>query len=898
MKLFVRALLLCFPRRFRREYSGEWQAVAYRHAERIRATGSRLPALRTAAFLLRDAARSAPSAWWHTPKRRGSMSPTAGWGSPIRAIGQDARFALRSVKRRPWFATIAVLTLGLGIGTATAMFSVVNGVLLRPLQYRDSGQLVHVSQVFPHWRERDGLSQYWDGLGVSYPQYQAWRRAATSFDEVAIFHASDLTEMTLSGQGPARKLAVGVASASLLPTLGVEPFVGRNFRPEEEGPDAAAGNHVAMMSHEMWVSQFAQDPNVLGMTFVLDDEPFTVVGILPAGFRFRSLSRFRRPDLVGRYDVLIPVGASRLSTERGSNVYDAVGRLRSGVTLDQAAADVQASLLEGEPVTNRSARLERRRAEEVGALQGPLWWLLGATGLLLLIGCGNLAVLSLSEAGGRRRELVARQALGASRHRIARQLVVESLVLGCLGSVLGLSLATIGLQALTAIGPPLPRLDEIGVDANVVAFAVGVGLLTGLVFGTAPALLSTRRLPGVPAHAVLDHDVVPEGVLHRRLIAAELALTVVLLVPATLLVKSHLALQAVDAGFQPAGLATVHLSLPETEYATPEARAALVSEAVTRVAALPDVSSATAADSLPFPGTRVSTFTVEIDGAGGRWTRADPDLFKVWPGYHETAGIGLRAGRTFGPQDSANAPPVVVIDESFARQHWPTGSPIGDVIRYRDRLWTIVGVVGGVRLRSLADAPRPTLYVPMPQDQPTELDLVARSGKAEASTLPGAMTRVAQALDPDVPVTGQATVEGLVTASTREERSRALLLSLFGTLAAGLAGIGVFSIVARGVSCRRHELGIRMAMGATAASLVAAVLRTSLQTGFLGAACGALVALWTSRFVGNDLFGIDASDPLTYGSVVLACLALTFVATLIPASRIAGIDPARTLRDE
>jgi len=920
-RLVFGALLYTLPPAFRRRFGMEMTQALVASLRQQRSAFRRVSVLASAVAdllagilpLWLDRARGELVAGRPATRSYAPRSPRQPIG--LGSLHQDVGYAFRTLRKRPLLTAVAITTLGLSVGAPTAMFSVINGVLLRPLPYRDPGQLVEVWQVFPHWREREGLSQHWQNLGVSYPQFLDWRRDQTAFESVAVFHASEWSQMTLTGDGLARRLSVGIASSTLLPTLGVEPVLGRGFRAEEEAPAGERSDRVALIAHGFWISHFGSDPGVLGKSLTLDGEIFVVVGVLPAGFRLRSMNHVGDRDLQGSQDLWILPGAGHVTTGRSSNTYDAIGRIRPGVAIEVAEADVQASMFQGAAPTERTSRIVRRTREEVTGLRSPLLILLGATGVLLLIGCVNTATLSLSELSGRRQELTTRWALGAGKWRIVRQLLTESALLGALGSLLGMLLAWVGTRALVAMAPPLPRLHEISVDARVLAFAGAVGLLAGLLFGTVPAVFSTQgRASALSTRAPTRLDA-SGGRLQRWLVSIEVALTVVLLVTGGLLVRSLFALRSVDPGFSAQGLATVRISIPddliqtvaqdlgpldqESERAgVAEARASLLDELLRRIRGLPGVTEVAAADALPFPGDRISSSTVRIGGRTAPEARLDPDRVRVSPGFHEAMGIPLLAGRSFAVSDRWDTPAVAIISESFASRYWPDGSPLGATIGdFGEPPKTIVGVVGDVRVGSLSRLPRPTFYLPLAQSGTPDLNLLVR-GEGEIGALAGQMRRVVQGVNPAIPVSEDGALPALVAQSAREEQYRATLMSVFAGLATILAAVGIFGVAARVVTQRSRELGIRMAVGATHARLMSHVIRGSLIAGLSGATVGLLAAFWTSQLVTEFLFGVDKGDALTYGLVgaFVACLCL--LASYVPAKRITRIDPVGVLKEE
>lgn len=815
-------------------------------------------------------------------------------GTVMDTILQDLRFALRTLRKRPLFATVATATLGLGIGASTAMFSVVDGVLLRPPSYRDPQRLVKIWQEQPSWEGREGLDRFWNHLGISYTQYRRWMEGQTLFESVAIFNSSEMSEMTLSGMGHAERLSVGVASASLLPTLGVHPALGRGFLPQEDASVSGQAAQVVLVGDAFWRARLGGDPNVLGTTLTLNGLPFQVVGVLPPGFRFLALLPVKS-DVLGRQEVWIPLGNEPLGASPGPPMWDAIGRLAPGVTLEQATRETQAILqTEG---GGRIVRLVPRKGEELTELNTPLLLLFAAAGVLLLIGCLNVATLSMAEVGGRLQELAIRSSLGARRGRIVRLLLTESAILGLIGSLAGVVVAILGTRALVALAPPIPRLDQVGVDLRVLAFGVVLGLVSGVAFGTLPALLATGgRSPRFGADVQSGRSGRYVG-LQRALVGAEITLTVVLLVMGGLLGRSLSNLVAVDPGFDPQCLSTAVVTLPEMGPGGPESALAFMREVMREIHRIPGVERASLGSDFPIPADRIHPYGLTFPGQEGSGGRRNPDAIRVWPGYHETLGIPLREGRTFSETDGPDSPRVLMVSELAARRYWPGASPVGATVNVEGVATTVVGVVGDVKKVSLTAPVSPTIYLPLTQ-YPTELLRLAVRGETDPARLMASVREAVGRTDPGVPVSKEATMEALVSWSAREEQYRAALVVVFGILATVLAATGIFGITARGVAHRARELGVRMALGARGDRLLVQTLNDSLRIGFLGVVGGVLLSFWASNLLAGYLFGVETSDPLTYAAAVLLAMVVCGAAALIPARRVTAVDPARVLREE
>lgn len=804
---------------------------------------------------------------------------------------QDLRFGLRTLRKRPMFAAIAAATLGLGIGSATTMFSVVKTVLVESVPFEGRARLVNVWQIAKGAQGAPGLvGQTWDRLPISFVQYRDWQIANTVFDAVAVHNAVQATLTTPDG---ADRVRIGFGSASLLSVLGVQPVLGRWFRPDEEGRKPGEGAApVAVLSRETWQARFGGNPKVLGTTVTLDGRAYAVIGVLPAGFRLRYLGmHWLGADRDGRRDVWVPIGTPGLGN--GNNL-EAIARLAPGVPDDRAIAEAARIFEVSRP--GALVRLADRASDETRGLTSSLLLLFAATGLLLLIGCANVAALLLGEFAARRRELSTRMALGAGTNRIVRQLLTETLVIGLLGCALGIGLAFAGTRLMVALGPPLPRVDAIRVDPGVLAFAIVAAMFAVAASGTLPAMTSARHSR---AAATLDPSrgaSRARGRLERAVVASEVAMTVVLLVVGGLLGRSLSRLLAVDPGFDPAGLATVRIALPDDRLRTAETAAAAYDEILTRIRALPGVMAASATTRLPFPGeTNTSTASfVALDGSRRQFGAQQE---RVLPGYHETLRIPLREGRTFTAADDRAGEPVVVVSENIARRYWPGRSAIGARISWNGRDVTIVGVAGDVRRNSLGAASDPVIWSPLLQVRDRDLRLVARTAGDPAPLLP-AMRRVIQSIDARIPVTEPNSVPALIRASASEERYRTTLMLAFGALGCLLAAVGVFSVAARSVAQRTREFGIRLALGADYGRLMRRVLGESVGLGAVGVGIGLLAALGVSRMVGAFLFGLAAWDPVTYVAVTLAVLLVVAVATLVPIRRVADLAPVDVLRHE
>lgn len=802
-------------------------------------------------------------------------------------LAQDFRFALRTLRRRRAFATLAVITTALGIGAATAIYGVVDRVLLRPLPFDEPGRLVAVWASEPERRADPVLSRGWDKVPLGSDEYLALQKA-TRLRGIALFGTS---ANMLSNGSTRERVTTLVATSSLLPTLRVHPVLGRGFLP---GEDVHDGPKIALLSWETWRSRFAGDSTVIGRSIRLDDYPYTVVGVLPPGLRLDRTATQAAvwvPALQGDYDL----------PERHNRQYSGVARLAPGATL--ADAEREASTLIGEatasPAGKSSARVADWQFDQTRDIRGSLLLLLGAVGVLLLIACINVATLMLGETAKREPELAARAALGAGMARLSRQLLTESLVIAGLGALLGCALAWAGTRALIAYAPPqIVRLGGIGLDFRVLAFATGCAVLTGIAFGLVPAL--TRLKPA--DYAALRMGTGLSGRRsrgpERLLIAGEVALSLVLLVGCTLLARSLGRLTAVDPGFVPDQMMVVQITSEKAPYDDSTRAARFYASAMEQIAALPGVVTVSASTSAPFTGGSSSSPT-RPEGHP-----ADPTVPPVYtqqrepmPGYFATMKIPLLAGRDFTPADRDGAPLVVILSEAAARRDWPTVSAVGHQIFWQGQWRTIVGIVGDIKFARLSREDEPILYAPYAQAPWGDLAIVVRT-RGETGALASAIRERLDKLDPAATVLAVIPMVSLVERSYGEERYRTLLVTLFGGMASLLAAVGIFGVISRAQARRTREIGIRLALGSPAFAVIGLMLReTALGIG-VGLVVGIPAALLVVRQLGPYLFQITPTDPTSFGLALLVLLGAFLAAALPPAWRANRVDPARVLRSE
>ncbi len=811
----------------------------------------------------------------------------------MESVLQDIQFALRSLLKRPLFTVIAVVTLGLGIGGTTAMFSVVDGVLIKDLPYEDPATLVSIWKAWPSWRGQEGLDYVWDHIQFPWEDYLNVRDGTPSLSAVAAYQNGDYV---LFGHGAPTSLSVGLASANLFDVLGVRPVIGRAFLDEEVPPEGEPAS-VVLLSHELWVVRFGGNRDVLGETIRLDEESYAIVGVLPDRFRLGSdlITTHQNGGAVdgGLRDLWLPLGSGGVTC---GNCFELLGRLAPGRSVDQARAEVQPLMTGRNAPQEQIVRVVTRKEVVTKGFGTPLLVLLGAAGVLLLIACTNVAGLLLGEAAGRRREVSVRSALGAGRGRIVRQLLTESVLLGLIGAGAGVAVAWGGTEALLSVAPPLPRLEEVGLSGRVLLFATTAGVLTGVLFGLAPVLSLAGRSTGASLR-------VREGAsgarsLQAAIVSLQVGLTVVLLVAGGLFGQSLIRVMSVDPGFDAERLATMRVSIPPgqpAEHEGGEDAQRFYGELFETLRAVPGVEGVSATSVLPFPGgTNSHSFMYERGGEehhSTQWARW------VHPSYFETLGIPLLRGRLLSEADVADAPGAMLVSESLAEQNWPGESPLGARIRYFERDWSVVGVVGDVRQKALGSPVEPTFYVSTGQMSRRSLDLVVRTAGDAGAALP-VLHEAIWSFDSDIPISASAAMTDLMRTSEADDRFRALLMWTFAVLATLLASVGVFGVTARAVAARSREIGIRTALGARADGLIRLVLRDGLVSALVGTALGLVGAYWTASVIGHLLYGIGGRDPLTFVGVAALTIAVCLLAAYVPARRVTAISPMDVLADE
>src|SRR5262245_4178853 len=816
----------------------------------------------------------------------------------MQTLWQDLRYGARMLLKKPGFTLIAVITLALGIGANTAIFSVVNAVLLRPLPYAEPERMVAL------WESNKQRSV--DRNAISYPNFFDWRAQSKSFERMASYYTNN---MALTGVAAPVNLRSAVVSPDLFATLGVRPQLGRWFVGEEEKP----GIRAAIISHGLWERQFGGDPNVIGRAMTLNGKQFNVVGVMPAGFQFPIEAEPVEVWVTSSIDgEKTDPNEPAQNEQRGAHFLQAVGRLNPGVTLERAQAEMNvigANLEKQYPDSNtrRGVSLIPYHNDLVHDYSEALWLILGAVGCVLLIACANVANLLLARATARYKEIAVRAALGANRRRVIRQLLTESLLLGLGGGLLGLLLAWWGTAALIRLIPEdVPRLAEINIDRWVFGFTLLISLVTGVVFGLAPALQASKvelteamkeGSRGVGAGA-------GRGRLRGALVVAEIAIALVVLIGAGLLLQTFRRLQQVDLGFDIHNILTAAVELPDARYPKPEQAAAFYQTLLDRVKALPGVEAVSAIVPQPLSGDSMM-ISFDIEGRNiPKGERPSSHFRSISLHYFSVMKIPLLAGRAFTERDDAHSPGVVIVNETFAKRHFPNESPIGKHVKpgialEGEPVWReIVGVVKDVKHRqSLGRDYEPEYYLPHAQMPINSMNLVVRATN-DPRSLAGGIQREVQSLDRDIPVFRIKTLEQYLGVAVAQPKFNALLLSLFAGLALLLTAIGLYGVMAYSVVQRAQEIGIRIALGAQTGDVLRMVLRQGLKFTGLGLGIGVATAYALTRYMQSLLFGVSAADPLTFAAIALLLIAVALVACWMPARRATKVDPMVALRTE
>ena len=803
---------------------------------------------------------------------------------------QDLRYALRQLRKSPGFTAVVLITLALGIGANTSIFSVVNAVLLRPLPYLHPNRLVFLAES----------SKQVPDMSISMADFDDWRTMNSVFESTVAYQTENVT---LTGQGQAEELRMRRVTAGLFPTLGVRPILGRPLGPDD---DKVGAPPVVLLSDTMWANKFARDPNVIGQQLTLDGEAFTVIGVLPNSQFHENWKHFDIFTSLWRLEDQFG-GPTRRDNHPGIYAY---ALLKPGVSVEQARAQLDSiagRLAKQYPKSNLGITIsvEPLLGAIVEDVRPSLLILMGAVGFVLLICCANVANLLMARATERQREVAIRKALGAGRWRLARQLLTESVLLAFLGGIFGLLIAWWTTRGLaSAASGAVPRIADVSVDGWVLCFTLGLSVLTGVIFGVFPVLHSSHA----DVNDALKENSAGSGTgkvrkrLREVLVVGELAISLVLLVGAGLTLESLFHVLRTDPGFKPDGVLTARFSLPDVKYKTDDQRRQLVARLTEKLASIPGVQAAGFKN--PLLGGWQNSFAI-----GGR-PLPDPEhlpsaeMSRVSPGALEAMNSELLRGRFFTQGDSENTPKVCIIDDRLAGQYWPGEDPVGKPVLMDEPkpgeqppVTTVVGVIHEIKNYGVDQPVLPEIFVPYAQRPGSGGNLVVRS-TADASAITNAMRAAAQSLDPDLPVYDVRTLESFVAENVAPRRLSVLLLSLFAGLALALATVGIYGVMSYSVTQRHREIGIRMALGAQTGDVLTLVVRQGTWLAAAGVGIGLIAALGATRLIARLLFGIQPSDPLTFITVALLLSMVALVASYIPARRAARIDPMVALRYE
>ena len=807
-------------------------------------------------------------------------------------LWQDLRYGLRMLVKNPGFTAVAVLTLALGIGANTAIFSVLNAVLFRPLPYPQPERLVKV------WMRFTGIGLPNDENAVSVPEFRDVQTLNKSFADVALF--SD-DAFNIGVKGTPERIGGEDVTPSLFSILGAQARVGRTFLPEEGQP---GHDHEVLLAYGLWQRAYAGDPNVIGRTIRVNNLPYTVVGVMPPGFDYPNQAEMWAP--------LAFAPADLAPDNRGNHGYELLARLKPSLSMAQVKEDmdrVGKTMVEQNPSYpykqfGFAIILHSLLDETVGESRTSLWVLMAAVALVLLIACANVANLLLVRSVGRQKETAVRMALGASPSRLARQLLTESILLALLGAVAGLAVAPWALRVLVTLGAAaLPRVIGARIDGWVLVFTLVVALATGILFGLAPVLgAASRGTYDALKGGSRSTSGTPANQLRRWLVAGEAALSLILLAGAGLLVRSFVRILEVDPGFRPEGVLTMRVSLPDAKYSKPEQISGFYRDLLGRIQSLPGVESAGAVSALPLTNQNSGTVTVDTQAVPFDKTTPEADWRPVTPGYFKAMGIPLIRGRYFSDDDSESSPPVAIVDETMAETYWPHEDPIGKRIhtggRMATRPWsTIVGVVRHVRNRTLEARSRVELYWPEAQRPYSSMALAVHTS-GDPMSLATTVEKEVLAVDAEQPVYRVRTMTEVMSDSVARRRLALVLLAVFSGLALVLASVGIYGVSAYWVTQRQQEIGLRMALGARPGQVLGLVIGQGMSLILAGLGVGLVGALVLTRWMGSLLFSVRPSDPLALGGAALLLTGVALIANYVPARRATKVDPMAALRYE
>ncbi|MFL6312678.1 MAG: ABC transporter permease [Terriglobales bacterium] len=810
-------------------------------------------------------------------------------------LTQDFRHGLRVLRKNPGFAIVAIIVLGLGIGANTAIFSVVNAVLLRPLPFANPDRLVHVWHVPPQ-KSFPGMTRF----SVSTANFVDWQQQNNVFEKMAIFTGG---RMNLTGGDKPEFLGAAKVSTDFFGVLGVKPILGRTFVAEEE---QLGHDHEVILTHDFWQSHFAGDRGVVGRTITLNNEPYTVIGVMGPKVSY--------PDW--KQKIWMPLAwTPKERSNRGEHHSIVIARLKPGVDLRQAQAEmttISERLAQQYPADDKDwgARVATMREDIIGDVRPALLVLLGAVACVLLIACANVANLLLARALARSREIAIRTALGASRARVVQQLLFETIVLALAGGVAGLAVAKLGMGlVIKVLGQQLPQSIDISLDAEVLAFTLGLSILTGILAGMMPAWkLSQSNVNETLKQGGRSGDTGGNST-RSVLVVCEVALSLVLLAGAGLMIRSLWNLRGANPGFDSSNLLTMAVPMPENRYKTPAENINFWNQVLERVRALPGVDSAGTADDLPLQGGSHQPIAIEGRPVVPMAEQPEVDVRVISTGYLKAMRIPVLRGRDFNENDSLGRQDVMLISEAMAKQFWPGESAVGKRLTltfFPNRVREIVGVVRNVKLDGLDQTePNATIYTPLAQLLPPTPEewrsfggnLVVRTS-SQPENIAASVTRAIHDIDPQQSVTDVMTMEGLMSESIAPQRLNMLLLATFAGLALALAAIGIYSVLSYAVRRRVREIGIRMALGAQIRDVLRLVVFEGMKPALVGMVIGLTGAMLLGRVLAKLVFGVKTTDPATFAAVSTLLMAVALLATAVPAYRATRVDPMRTLRDE
>lgn len=795
---------------------------------------------------------------------------------------RDVRFALRQLVKAPGFSMVAIFTLALGIGASSAIFSVVNGVLLKPLPYPEPDRLVRVHEMVPTYGR----------FSVAPATFLDWRQQNTSFEHIAAYQNSNGT--LVWDDGPERVLGVAV-SWNLFELLKVAPVTGSGFVADQDRPGAS---DVIVLSHGLWQRRFGSDPSIVGKTITLSGTPVTVLGVMPAGFYFPARTT----------EFWQPIALNTADATRGGHYLGVIARTKADVPIDTARLEMKTiserlAIQYPDTSANESADVVSLHEQVVGTIRPALLTLLAAVCVVVMIACANVANLLLVRASVREKEVAIRTALGAGRPRLVLQMLAESLVLSMTGGLLGLLLAYLAIPAIQTLSAgSIPRAADIGIDGSVLVFTLTASVLTGLIFGVVPAWQSSRGGTGTILKEGGRSSVGSGGKWMRSaLLVGEVALSLVLLIGAALLLRSFTKLTTVDPGFTPDGVLAFQVTLPGASYESDTAILSTFDRMLENLSVLPSVTATSAVQTLPMRGGYVLSYTVDGEPAPAPGEEPSANYRTVTPDYFKALAIPLRQGRTFTPQDVSSSTRVAIIDEAFARRTFPDGQALGRRIDIGNGSKDpngaeIVGVVGAVNYSGLDATPEPTMYAPVAQDAFNSLWVMVKTSGNPAA-LSNSVRQVVRQIDKSLPTYSMTPLADVVSESVAQERFSMLLILLFGLVALFLSAVGLYGVVAYTVSLRTKEIGLRMAIGAMPSDVLRMIIGGGMKLAALGVALGLLAALGLSQLVESMLFSVEPTDPASYAATAALLLVIAAVACYIPARRAMRVDPMVTLQE-